>query len=305
MGPSGDLSNVAAAADTARPFTAYDIQACLYDVQRVRHLREAIEQTVKSGDVVIDAGSGTGLLGLLAARAGAARVYCLELNPDFRKVIEANAANNGLQDRIIVETADATTYTPPERLDVIVSEVISAGFFYEPQLQIINNLRRYLRTGGRLVPRSMRNFVELIDAQEQLYELNFSFDSRFTDLDDDRTLTDSVSYLSVDFADEKTTDPRIDQRVTVRAKTSGVANALRITYDVEFAEGVRATTPGGINGAGEAPGSWPALLNPQIIFLKDKIELAADQEYQVSLAYEASSYPITCDSSVRKVTGIA
>jgi predicted RNA methylase len=299
VGHPSEPRGVAGAADTAKPFTAYDIQACLYDVHRVKYLRAAIVGTIKPGDVVVDAGSGTGLLGLLAARAGAKRVYCLELNPDFKHVIEANAANNGLRDRIIVETADATAYVPPEPIDVVVSEVISAGFFYEPQLQIVNHLRDHLRPGGRMVPCSMRNYVELIHAQEQLYELTFTYDSRFTDLEEDRSLTTTACYLSTDFAGGTGTAEMIDERVTLQATDSGVANAIRITYDVEFMEGLGARTPALIAGSGEAPGSWPALLNPQIIFLPHKIQLAAGEKYDVSLRYAASSYPLACETVVR------
>ena len=55
--------------DTQKVFTSYDIQACLYDEERVEYFREAIFRTVQPGDVVVDAGSGTGLLGMFAAHA--------------------------------------------------------------------------------------------------------------------------------------------------------------------------------------------------------------------------------------------
>jgi predicted RNA methylase len=288
---------VVGTADPIKPFTAYDIQTCLHDGQRVRYLHEAIERTVRPGDVVVDAGSGTGLLGLLAARAGAARVYCLELNPDFKAVIEANAANNGLADRIVVETVDATAYVPSEPVDVVISEVISGGFFYEPQLQIVNNLRPHLRPGGRMVPHSMRNYVELIDAQEELYGLRFTFDSRFTDLEHDRSLTERACYQTATFATGAGTDPEITGQVTVRATGSGTVNAVKITYDVEFAEGLWAGGAGGNS-------TWPALLNPQIIF-RDRVDLVEGERYEVRLAYEASSYPITCVSTVRQPGPVA
>jgi hypothetical protein len=264
------LNEIVEKADTEKPFTTYDIQACLYDAHRVRCLRDAVERSVKPGDVVVDAGSGTGVLGLFAARAGAAKVYCLELNTDFKEVIEENARRNGLADRI----------------------------FYEPQLQIINNLRQFLKPDGRIVPRSMTNYVELIDAQEELYGLNFTFDGRFTDLDGDRSLTDSAQYLFVDFANSSDTDPVISREVTVEAARSGTANAFKITYDIEFSAGVWTSTHAAALGSGEDPGSWPALLNPQIVFLSEKVEVVQGERYDVSLEYRASANPVTCKAVV-------
>ena len=52
-------------------FTPYEISLCLHDVTRTRMWKEAIEDSVKPGDVVVDAGSGTGILGVFAAMAGA------------------------------------------------------------------------------------------------------------------------------------------------------------------------------------------------------------------------------------------
>jgi hypothetical protein len=78
-----------------------------------------------------------------------------------------------------------------------VSEVISAGFFYEPQLQIVNNLRKSLKPKGHIIPLSMENTVELIDAQSMLYGLRFDYDSRYRTLAEDHSLT-KPDHLSVD-----------------------------------------------------------------------------------------------------------
>ncbi|WP_144122816.1 methyltransferase domain-containing protein [Catellatospora sichuanensis] len=265
-----------AAVDKA--FTTYDIQACLYDVRRVRYLQAAIAQTVSPGDVAVDAGSGTGLLGLFAAKAGAERVYCLEFNADHISLIEENARRNGLSDRIIAVHADATSYELPEQVDVVISEVISAGYFYEPQLQITNNLRRHLKPGGAMIPLAMQNFVELICAQEDLYGLKLNFDTRFTELDGDRSLTDSQMYLGNRFEDW--TDPVISGRVRLTATTSGRANAVKIAYRIDFAQGI----------SGDKPTDF--LLNPQIVFLEQPIDVRAGREFDICLDYVASNSPL-------------
>lgn len=280
--------------DIEKVFTSYDIQACLYDERRVEYFRRAIEATVRKGDIVVDGGSGTGLLGLLAAQRGAARVYCLEINKEYVEIIQENARRNGLADRITAIHADATTAELPEPVDVVMSEVISAGFFYEPQLQIIGNLRRFLRPGGAMIPAAMENSVELIAAQEQLYGLTFTYDTRYRSLDD-VALTSAATYLATDFHQV----PRdgaadIDERVDLLATRSGTANAVRVSYRIQFTEG----------------GPWideptEFLLNPQIIFLPERVPVTAGETYAVSLAYQASSSPLTCRTVVEPAPAVA
>jgi predicted RNA methylase len=285
-----DVSGKPGTDATEVPFTTYDIQACLYDERRVKYLRDAILAAVKPGDVVVDAGSGTGLLGMFAAEAGAAKVYCVEFNREVIPVLTENARRNGWSERVVAVHANATTWQPPsgvDGFDVILSEVISAGFFYEPQLQILNNLRKFLKPGGAIVPMAMTNYVELLDAQEILYGLKFNYDTRFTSLADDTALTGRAAYYAADFYHENPTD--ISAQVRLRAENSGLANAVRISYDVTFGPGIKATEP------------TDFLLNPQIIFLPTPVKLEDGAEYNVHIEYGASRSPLTTVVTVAPV----
>src|SRR5688572_15264486 len=73
----------------------------LADRHRVTAFSRAIAATVRPGDVVVDLASGTGILGLLACRAGAIRVYSLEID-GIAGLAREFAAANGYGDRITV-----------------------------------------------------------------------------------------------------------------------------------------------------------------------------------------------------------
>jgi len=240
---------------------------------------------VRPGDIVVDAGSGTGVLGLMAVQAGAAKVYCIELNEEYVEVIKQNARQNGMADKIVTIVGDATSVKLPEKVDVIICEVISGGFFYEPQLQILQHLRRFLKPGGHVIPEGMDNFVELIDAQQEFYGLTFNHDTRHYQCDD-TSLTTRSKYLAADFLHD--TPLHIQATRTVRCTTSGTANAIRIPYFIRFSESVIGTTP------------TEFLLNPQVLFLPKPVALQAGAYYDVSLDYEASASPLSCRIQVRK-----
>jgi len=271
--------------DVQKMFTTDSIESCLYDKQRTAYLQQAIFATVKEGDVVVDAGSGSGILGLFAAKAGASKVYCVELNPEYIHIIEQNAHINGLSDKIIPICADATTVVLPEKADVIISEIISGGFFYEPQLQVLAHLRQYLKAGGATVPAAMTNYVELIDAQDDWFGVKLAYDSRYHTLEGDRALTTRSQYVTVDFRDEH--HPTILSNTTVRALQNGTANALRIPYTIQFFEGMIVNEP------------TKFLLNPQVLFLPKHIELKEGEYYNVTLSYQASGSPLACNVAIK------
>ena len=97
--------------------------AMLNDRRRTASFLAAIRRVVRPGDVVVDVGTGTGVLAIAAAQAGAARVYAVEAT-GIGKLAEANFRANGLQDRITLVPGWSMQVTLPERADVLVSEVI-------------------------------------------------------------------------------------------------------------------------------------------------------------------------------------
>src|SRR5471032_1272785 len=84
------------------------------DRARVDAFARAIASVVRPGDVVVDLGCGTGILGLLACRAGAARVYAID-SGSMLDVARRLARANGFADRIVHVPGHSTRVTLPER----------------------------------------------------------------------------------------------------------------------------------------------------------------------------------------------
>src|SRR5258708_1329198 len=75
-----------------------------------------------SGKSVADIGTGSGSLALAAARAGAAEVLALDINPNAALSALENAQTNGLGDRVTAVCMNLLAALPPRPLfDVILS----------------------------------------------------------------------------------------------------------------------------------------------------------------------------------------
>ncbi len=120
--------------------------------ERMTAYRDAIFAAVRPGDVVLDVGTGSGILSFFACQAGAARVYAVERS---NAIILAQklAAANGFDDRITFLRENAFEFDLPEQVDVIVSELVSKAVTGQKMAETIGHCRdRFLKPGGRIVP---------------------------------------------------------------------------------------------------------------------------------------------------------
>ena len=256
---------------TAVQFTPYEISMCLYDVDRTRLWKQAIEDTVRTGDVVVDAGSGTGILGVFAALDGASQVYCIELHERFCKLIEHLAYRNGVADRVHVIQGDASRLDLPEEVDVAICELLCTGQFFEPEVQVFNNLRRFFKEDTQVIPRRIESELQLLDAQEELYGVCIDVDSRSSLLVNDEPVSTRARYDVIDLTREVSPE-RVNSTVTVKARKSGKADAVVITGRAHLTPDLVTETT-------------RFLYNPEVIFLPSPIQLEKGGRYDVRIAY--------------------
>jgi precorrin-6B methylase 2 len=127
----------------------------LADASRLEAFRAAIDVTVRRGDIVADVGAGTGILGLMACRAGARRVYAIEQGP-IAGLARKLALANGYGDRLQVIRGRSDEIALPEPVDVIVSDLIGEFAFEAGLFETLLDVGpRWLNPDGRLIPRAI------------------------------------------------------------------------------------------------------------------------------------------------------
>jgi type III protein arginine methyltransferase len=153
----------------AREILSADVPAWHFtivrDAPRNRAYEEALNRAVTPASRVLEIGTGTGLLAMMAARAGAAHVYTCEMEPAVALAARDVIAHNGLAGRITVIAKRSTDVDLAElggRADILVSETISNDMLAEDPLPPIEDaIARLLKPGGVVIPARGRVRVAL------------------------------------------------------------------------------------------------------------------------------------------------
>ena len=171
----------------------------------------------------------------------------------------------------------------PEKADVVTCDLLCCGLFFEPEIQIMNNAKRFLKPGGAFIPEEVESRVDLVSAETDTYGLRFDYLNRATVLPGDRLLTDTVLYNRSRFADDLS--GWIDADVTLTGKTGGTANAIRLTGRAKLADGIYT-------------GHTSSLFNPETIFLKTPVTVEAGLGYRLRMHYLGGGDPLEAKISV-------
>ena len=269
------------------------------DQQRNDAFEAAIRRVVKD-KVVLDVGSGAGLLAMMAARAGAKKVYTCEMNETIATLADKIVVANGYSDtiKVIAKKSDELVIGEDmaEKAEVLVTETLDSALLGEGMALIINDAReRLLVDDATIIPARATLYAALLDAQD-VWNMNHvkmasGFDvSLFNDLSSDgfypvrlelfehQFLTSAVEMCRFDF----NTDPGCSQprqfAIPLTATRSGQCHAVAYWFDLYLDDHeVFSTTPDNFDSHWKQ--AVQCFRNPQTVTAGQNYVLSVKQGY--------------------------
>lgn len=223
------------------------------DVRMESYLR-AILHSVKPGDVVVDLGSGTGILALFACLAGARHVYAVEQGAVMdvaRRVVD----QNGYNERVTFIKDWSTNVQLPEKANVLVTETIGNLGFEEGILGwVIDGRKRLLAPGGRVIPQAVELLAVPVESQENYDDVevwlddfySFDFSSaqavaannlHWDDMSPDSFLSEPAQLTRVDFEEVMSED--INGTASFVITRDGQLHGIAGWFAAELIPGIR------------------------------------------------------------------
>ena len=232
---------------------------CLIDRKRTLAFKEAINDVVKPGDIVVEVGAGTGILSLFAAGAGAARVYAVEIDPVLAASLRETVRINKLEDKIEIIEGDALTAELPANVDVIIGELIDTGLLDEMQVAVMNGLHARGVIGDKtsLIPQAYATSLQLIHTDSNFYGYHIAapkhdwpYYSEDADSWEQLEITDVSESRSVGRFDFKAghVEPEVDRILEFSIPEDKTATALRLSGIVHLTDKLTLGPTNSLNG---------------------------------------------------------
>lgn len=235
------------------------------DRPRNEAFNRALQAVVRPGDLVLDIGAGSGLLSMMAARAGAERVVACEMVEDLANMAREIVADNGLAHCIQVEHGPSQGLQVGEphalsrKADVLVAEIFDAGLLGEKAVATFEHAREnLLREGGTIVPASAKVYAALIESEDIYQQLRVQnenacgFDlssfnklssAHYSQLDINqfewRLLSEPVVVETYEFHGSIQST---DRELVIPVAESGCVHGVLFFFDLKLAEGVSFST---------------------------------------------------------------
>jgi predicted RNA methylase len=252
----------------------------LADRRRLGPLKRAIALAAK-GRRILESGAGSGILSILAAKAGAKKVYTTEPDPKVAAFTRENVTKSGYADIIRVIERDTRSVTLRELddspVDMVIAEHLSTWQVTEAQVPVMNYVNENLAHKDAVcIPEWAANCIELACSNfrfEDIVELRTTYFG-FSGIPKPSILSDPKEAYRVFFSSVNPT--AISRKVEVRATRSGIVNSLRLTSPLLVFRKIRFQCS-------------DSLVPPVIVPLETDVHVSAGEAVEVRIAYECET----------------
>jgi predicted RNA methylase len=228
----------------ATPFPILQAASLLSHKSRITKFRQAIQSVITSEDYVIDLGTGSGILALLAAQQGA-RVTAVDTNDESLKYARRAALLNNYTDRITFIKSHYADFRPEERADVVICEMLSSVMLIEQQIPAsqyaIENL---LKPEGRLIPEEVTLYVVPVENENlwnrfEIENLRFPRLPQTVDHGQSVDLGNILELERYDFSKTSCEKIEIDKTLEFEVVNAGVIHGLLGIFESRLIDDIK------------------------------------------------------------------
>jgi protein arginine N-methyltransferase 1 len=262
----------------------------LADRVRMEAYAQALRGSVRPGAVVVDIGTGPGIMAVLACQLGASRVFAIE-PAEIIQVAREIARANCFADKIEFIEDLSTKVTLPVRADVIVSDMRGVLPLLEQHIpSIADARRRFLVPGGTLIAREDRIWAAVVEAPERYgktvgpwersilgQDLSPARRMAVNDLQkvrltSEQLLTEPQLWTTLDYFTVE--NPNVQGELGWMARRDGTGHGIVVWFETDLADGVSFSN---------APGAPEAIYGSMFFPWLNPVPLAAGQAVCVDL----------------------
>ena len=150
----------------------------LNDEERNSAFERALSKAITPSTTVLDIGSGSGLLAMMAARAGAKETISCEMITPIAELAQYTVASNGYGDKVIILDKKSTDMRigvdMMKKADLLVTETVDCGLLGEGIIPTIIHAREnLLKEDARIIPKTATVIATVVESK-QLRSLNYA-----------------------------------------------------------------------------------------------------------------------------------
>jgi len=265
----------------ATPFPILQAASLLDHKSRIRKFRQAIERTISPNDCVIDLGTGSGILAILAARQGA-QITAIDANAESLKYARAAAERNGVAENIEFIHTHFSDFKPKKKADVVLCEMLSSIMLIEQQIPASRYaVKHLLKPNGKILPQQVKLFVipvqnEILWNRFNIENLKFPRIPQTADMKQSIDLADLQELEKFDLTKDSDQPLSIDKHLNFEIVQSGTVHGILGMFEAKLHDDITLTMKDG----------WRELFMP----LPESVDVKTGTRLDVRVSFRPGEY---------------